>query len=171
MLNIAFVGALYNPKGLQTIYRLTSDKSLLVNWFSIGWITSDYIEPLVNVEVYGPYKSRLELYDFLDINNIDLVILPNECPETFSYVMSEIWEYGLPILGTDRGAIESRISESQCGWVCNPLNMEVMIKYLINNRNELYKMYSIVEHYKVPSIDTMYKCYMEIYDNCISCNV
>lgn len=168
-LNIAYVGALYHAKGLYNFDYIIQEcisKGLSVNWFVIGWIaTPSEFKQRHNVTCYGSYKSICELYDVLDYYNIDLVIMPNECPESFSYIMSEIWEYGLPILGTDRGAIESRINTTHCGWSCNPREMPNVIERLCESPSEYDLMLWRVGNYNVTSLDEMYRNYIMLYND------
>ncbi|MFA5760325.1 MAG: glycosyltransferase [Dehalococcoidales bacterium] len=161
MLNVAYVGALYHAKGSYNLLYLMETNSP-VNWFVIGWI-AEYNDILKKATLYGSYKSKNELFDMLDIYAIDLVIMPNECYESFSYIMSEVWEYGLPILGTDRGAVKSRIEETGCGWVCSPKKMNEALIWLNNHPEEIDKKLMITQSYNVPTISDMYIKYDKLY--------
>lgn len=168
MLNVAYVGALYHPKGLKTLYYLTNDFTVPVNWFIFGWVTDHYKQyQCDNAVVYGPYRTTCELYDLLDYYNIDIVIMPNECPESFSYVLSELWEYKMPVLGTDRGSVCSRIEESGCGWICNPSKMGEKLKWINDNPNEIDIIVNRLYEYDVTSIESMYNNYKNLYDRLI----
>jgi len=162
MLNVAYVGALYHAKGSFNLFSLLL-QDLPVKWFVIGWVAS-YDESLKNATVYGSYKTRTELYDMLDIYNIDLVIMPNECHESFSYTMSEVWECGIPILGTNRGAIQSRIEESGCGWISDPKLMGEKLRWLDGNPDEFNRVLSIAHLYKVPTLIDMCNNYNKLYE-------
>ena len=78
--------------------------------------------------------------------------------------MSEVWEYGLPILGTDRGAVKSRIEETGCGWVCNPKDMDKMIIWLDEHPDEIDKKLDITQSYNVPSLLDMCNTYNNLYN-------
>ena len=153
-MNVAYVGALYHAKGLYNLDYIISETLDVCNWHVIGWVaTPSEFQQRNNVTCYGSYRSICELYDALDYYSIDLVVMPNECAESFSYIMSEIWEYDIPILGTDRGAIESRIRKTHCGWSCNPREMPNMIRRLSDT--EILTDYDVVlwrvDNFTVPS--------------------
>jgi hypothetical protein len=171
MLNIAYVGALYHAKGLYNFDNIIDEcerSNLNVTWTVIGWIaTPSEFKNYKGVTCYGSYKSTCELYDALDYYNIDLVIMPNECAESFSYIMSEVWNYGIPILGTDRGAVQSRIDETHCGWSCHSNAMCGVITYILQHPEVYDEMLYHVESYRVPDLQDMYKNYNELYKKLI----
>lgn len=169
-LNVAFLGALFIPKGMNTLYDLINNSSgIPVNWYLYGWITHQYKIVFKNAYVHGGYKTILELYDLLDYHNIDLVIMPGECPESFSYTMSEIWNYGLPILCSDRGALESRMVESdfKYGWVCQLNEFKDKLIYLNDNYEEIVEKKNNLLDYKPKTIKDMCNDYKDLYAMCI----
>jgi len=167
MINVAFVGALYIPKGLLYLYDMINDKDLPVNWHLIGWITHQFRKELSNnAYSHNGYHSLLELYDVLDYHDIDLVIMPGECPESFSYVLSEIWNYGLPVLVSDRGALQTRMEEcnEQNGWICDPRYMGDKLIYLNEHFDEVIEKQNNLLTYKVKTVEEMCNDYRSLYN-------
>jgi len=70
---------------------------------------------------HGPYKDELQMRRLVGKISPDLAIMPGAVPETFSLVLSEVWNMGIPVLGVDHGAIGERI-QSVGGGICLPHN-------------------------------------------------
>lgn len=50
----------------------------------------------------------------------DFALLPRTVAETFSYMLSELWTLGVPVLGTALGSLAERIRPEVNGWLCAP---------------------------------------------------
>lgn len=50
----------------------------------------------------------------------DFALLPRTVAETFSYMLSELWTLGVPVLGTALGSLAERIRPEANGWLCAP---------------------------------------------------
>ena len=105
--NIAHIGLLSPIKGITLFNRLTKD--IAANWFIIGGLEEYEKYDWENVTVTGHYHSFDELWDLVDFYEIDFAVSLSMCPESFSYTLSECWKMGLPVIGTDLGAIGNRI--------------------------------------------------------------
>lgn len=77
-----------------------------------------------NVVFLGKYKQD-ELQQILERENVTHVIFPSVCPETFSYVVSEIMQMQLPIYCFNLGAQAEKVSKYDKGVVCE--SVEEMI--------------------------------------------
>lgn len=50
----------------------------------------------------------------------DLALLPRTVAESFSYVLSEMWALGVPVLATRLGSLGTRIADGVDGFLCAP---------------------------------------------------
>ena len=107
--NIAHVGLLSPIKGARLFNRLSHDVD--ANWFVIGGLEIYEELDWSTVTFTGHYHSRDELADLLDYHEIDFVVSLSMCPESFSYTLSECWDLGIPVIGTNLGAIGNRIQK------------------------------------------------------------
>ncbi len=66
----------------------------------------------LGIHYHGPYSER-DLPRIL--SQIDIGILPSQAPETFSYALSEFFAGGVPVIGSDYGALSERIEDGVNG--------------------------------------------------------
>ena len=78
------------------------------------------------------------------------------CPESFSYTLSECWDLGLPVIGTNLGAIGSRIQKIN-GITIDPYNYEET-KHTIETIDP-----DLIPIGEPVRINTMLKTYEDIY--------
>lgn len=168
--NVAFVGNLTEHKGsaaVKEIIKKTKDPDLVFH--SFGKIADQELLdlPLQNFIRHGEYGHG-ELQGLMKKNNIHLVALLSNCPESFSLTLSESWQCSIPVIGTDLGAIGERISESGAGILVNVDNVvqqtiEAIEK--MKNEPELYSYY-VDQSGRAPqsSNEEMIMEYQELYD-------
>lgn len=122
-LRIALVGALGMHKGFDLVVRMAeeAERRRLPVYVRIVGYTPDagMLEHLSNVDVTGPYDPA-ELKGHLDSFDPDFVFLASVWPETFSYVLSEVWAAGYPVAAFDFGAPAERIREQGGGVLIPP---------------------------------------------------
>lgn len=63
-----------------------------------------------NVKVLGRYNGS-ELQNILQKSEVQVVLFPSVCPETFSYVIQELMQIEVPVACFDVGAPADRIRE------------------------------------------------------------
>lgn len=68
------------------------------------------------IELMGRYIPR-DMAQHCDENNIDLVIVPSICPETFSITTKELTLIGVPVVTFDLGAQEELASNYDKGYI------------------------------------------------------
>ncbi|HWB54184.1 MAG TPA: glycosyltransferase [Tepidisphaeraceae bacterium] len=123
-MRVVLLGALGPEKGInvvETVARLAARRGLPMNFRIIGPTSRKLHGALLsNVLVHGPYQSD-ELPALLDCCNAHLAWFPSQCPETFSYTLSEAMAAGLPILASDLGAFSERLASRPWSW-CAPWN-------------------------------------------------
>lgn len=111
-LRLAVVGAIGRHKGLDLLRRMvehTARNRIPFFLTVIGYIPDDaVIESYGNAKVTGKYRPS-ELQDLLAEADPDFVFLPSVWPETYSYVLSEVWQAGYRVVAFDFGAQAERI--------------------------------------------------------------
>jgi glycosyltransferase involved in cell wall biosynthesis len=65
---------------------------------------------------HGEYESH-ELDDLLREIDPDIAILPSVVPETFSLMLTELWQARIPVVALDAGAVASRVRENGGGFL------------------------------------------------------
>jgi Glycosyltransferase Family 4 len=68
-----------------------------------------------HVFVHGAYGDD-EVAALLRAYGAELVLFPNQVPESFSYALSDAWGAGLPVLVPNEGALGERVSLHGGGW-------------------------------------------------------
>lgn len=129
--NIAHVGLLSPIKGIKIFNQLSREVD--ANWFIIGGLEEYEKLDWSHVTITGHYRTHEELADLIDYYEIDFALSLSMCPESFSYTLSECWDLGLPVIGTNLGAIGNRISKIH-GITVDPYNYEET-KQIIQNIN------------------------------------
>ncbi len=120
-LNVAFLGGMVPQKGsLMARSLIPLDKSE-INWFVLGVIGDRKVEEIRQDNCFfsAGYRKE-ELPQLLSDNEIDVVCILPVWPETFCYTVSEAWMNGIPVLGTDIGAVGERIRRTGGGWLVKP---------------------------------------------------
>ncbi|MPZ54692.1 MAG: glycosyltransferase [Acidimicrobiia bacterium] len=83
-----------------------SDSS--IGWHLLGRDSAPAVSDDVTVEAHGLYP-REDVYRVIEEAAIDAVLIYSQVDETFSLVLSEAWMMGLPVFGSERGAVGERI--------------------------------------------------------------
>lgn len=166
--NVAFIGGMSPEKGSQLAYKTIINSSADINWHVFGGIGDKDLAELEqeNLIKTGWYK-REDLYSLVQLFHIDLICILPIWPETFCYTLSEALLCGIPILGTDIGAVGERIRKLECGWII-PLESSydkilTLIKYIKNNRNEYMNKKQIVLNLKIRTLKEMDDVYRNLY--------
>lgn len=127
-INIGIIGACsYIPKGQLVIERLFREVSHDVCFSMIGSYKRKFQCDRDNVSWYGKYRQQ-ELQTIVEKSGVNLVIFPSVCPETFSYLISEIIQMDIPILCFDIGAQGEKVKAYKKGYVCR--NIDEMLSIL-----------------------------------------
>lgn len=132
---VCLAGAIGLEKGFEVIYNcaLLIEKFDLPLEFSIVGFTCDDTKLLKTgvVHITGRYTEE-EAVDLIRRQNADLAFLPALWPETWSFVLSQFWASGLPVVAFDIGAPAERIRANN-GGVLIPLGAspEKIVKSLL----------------------------------------
>ncbi|HEX6136074.1 MAG TPA: glycosyltransferase [Casimicrobiaceae bacterium] len=119
---VAMLGAIGPDKGARRIERLAdliARRDARVRLVVIGYLDvqrGPWQSDDATLTVHGRYDSR-DLPELLAHYRARLALFPSECPETFSYTLSEAWRAGLPALVPPIGALSERVAATRAGWV------------------------------------------------------
>ncbi|TSB46091.1 glycosyltransferase [Alkalicoccobacillus porphyridii] len=120
-LKIAIIGDLFYHKGeneLVTLINQSINKHLHCDFVLFGKAGRALSQlKVANFSYKGPYPSPESLDILLRTEEIDIVLIPSICPETFSYTTHEALALGYPVLCFDLGAQAEAVRTSGCGWV------------------------------------------------------
>lgn len=165
--NIAFVGGIGDNKGVKEIVELIKLNPPNIKYHLFGWGTDEYLnENHKNYIYHGKYK-RNELPYLLNKNNIDLVVLLSTCPESFSYILSEVIYSQIPVLSFDIGALGSRIEDNGVGETVKVgAGTDIILRKIdymfeANNYNKYIKN---LKKCSVPTIEEMKTSFAKIYN-------
>jgi GT2 family glycosyltransferase len=161
-LRIAVVGAIGRVKGFDVLVRMAerAARDRMPFFLTVIGYTADdeRLKRYQNVDVTGRYKPS-ELKAKLDELDPDFVFLPSIWPETYSYVLSEIWEAGYPVVAFDIGAPADRI-KTMGGGALIPFTRDsrTILDALLAARDSLATLKPMrAVPTLVPSLDTYYQ--------------
>ncbi len=146
-LRIGYWGYLAPLKGVHTLLEaarlLAEESNGRLEWHLLGSSTdSVYDEKLrtlaegLPVTFHGPYlHSDVAALDF------DVAVFPSLCYETYSFVLDEAFQLGLPVLVPDRGAPADRIGERGMTFrTGDPHDLAQRIRLLLQEPHRLEEM-------------------------------
>lgn len=175
-LTVAFLGAGALNKGITDFIKLSQDKRLKEKyiWKIIGGVDYKLIDDLglsqalSNLKNIGPYKIN-ELQKILSKEDIDLVIILSNTPETYSYTLSESIQSNIPVIGRNIGALGERIKKMEAGWTFN--DYEDAVKLLMNlfqNQNLIDIKHKQLQNKVIYPSSEMTQLYTNLYNQLIS---
>jgi GT2 family glycosyltransferase/glycosyltransferase involved in cell wall biosynthesis len=132
---VCIVGAIGYEKGYDVILgcaRLAAEKDLPIEFRIVGFTCDD--ERLLQtgkVKITGRYEEQ-EAMKLIKDQEADFALLPALWPETWSYVVSQLWEAELLIVAFDIGAPSERI-KARGGGLLLPLGapIERIVQWLL----------------------------------------
>jgi glycosyltransferase involved in cell wall biosynthesis len=119
---VGIVGAIGRDKGARRVERLAQRAralALRLRFVVIGYLDVQGVSwqsADTRLTVHGCYAPD-DLPALFAHYRVALVAYPSECPETFSFTLSETWAAGLPALVPPIGALAERVAQSGAGWV------------------------------------------------------
>jgi len=146
---VGFVGAISDKaKGRDVVLRLldgSEDGQFEWHFFGEG---SDIRGSLRDksmaskglVQFYGYYREG-ELPTILQKTRIDVVVIPSIYAESYSYVLTEVWKAGVPVIAADFGAIGERVRRFGGGWLYRPGSEPESIRRILARIREDSKLY------------------------------
>jgi len=115
------------------------------------------------VNVILQYK-RSDLPRLLQMIGADAAALLSLVPETFSYTLSEMQQFGIPVVATRVGSLAERVRDGKDGWLIEPEADALVriVRKLAANRNMLDEARTWLREIKHFSAADMVRQYSEI---------
>ncbi len=130
-LNIGIVGAINYPKGSDIITRMASllEEEYPDIRITVIGVLNDASD-LKNLTVTGRYHPN-ELTKLIEKYCVNMFFLPSVCPETFSYVTSELIHLEVPLCCFDLGAPAERVKNYELGCIISEIDPAVAIREIL----------------------------------------
>lgn len=138
---VALVGGIGHHKGFELVVALAeraARERRPIAFTVIGNVADDKrVADLANLTVTGAYDPE-DLPRLLDEVDPDYVFLSSVWPETYSYVLSEVWSAGYPVVALDIGAPAERI-RAEGGGLLLPFTRDtaLLLDALVEARGQL----------------------------------
>lgn len=156
-LRVVILGSLAPQKGralLETIWPSVMDR---VELYLIGCDEDGAIFD------GKPGMTVMQRYNHAELANImadiqpELGVLLSIWPETFSYTLSELWLFGIPVLATAMGSFADRIEEGTNGFLCPPQAEAIAdkLRWIAAHRDCLHAPRAWLAHFHHRRIDDM----------------
>lgn len=160
---LCFANHLNEMKGSEVIKNIKKeDKNNLIEFHFLG--------NCYGIDDCGINHGRFERQDFpKKVKEIkpSFVGIFSIWPETYCYAITESWICGIPILGSNIGVVQDRVSKNNGGWIIdinNPKKSYNQIIEISENKKEYLEIINNINKMKFKSTEEMSKEYEEIYD-------
>lgn len=159
-LNVAFLGGMVPQKGSVLARQMIAMDKNSINWFVLGAIgDKQMMEIHQNNCFFSSTYKKEELPVMLSDNKIDVICILPIWPETFSYTLSEAWMNGVPVVGTDIGAVGERIRSTGGGWLVDadaaPEEILQLLHHIMDHPEEYKEKKAAVQSMKRKSVAQM----------------
>jgi glycosyltransferase involved in cell wall biosynthesis len=121
-LHIGIFGNIANvPKGELVVKRLLKElpENIPISFVGISENQIGVSRP--NTYYHGRYALK-ELPEIIREHKISMALFPSICPETFSYLVSELMMLGIPIMCFDVGAQGEKVKAYDKGIICHDVD-------------------------------------------------
>ncbi|MFT9076594.1 glycosyltransferase [Ethanoligenens sp.] len=163
---VAFVGNVAQHKGSARIAKVIAQGGTQIDWHVFGNVEDKSFRPM-HAHLHGPYQGA-EILALLRQYRIRLVCFLPVWPETYSYVLTECWLAGVPVLAYDLGAVGNRIRKTGCGWVLPPdagaTEIVREIQRIRGDAAEYATRLNALEQFHAVSLEEMGKSYAQLYE-------
>ena len=141
-LRIVVLGSLTAPKGFHLIQQAIAHMTETADVFLVGSGNLGlFLSDLPHVEILDGYMPK-DLPAIVSEIRPHLALLPSVCPETYSYVLSELNAMGIPVMATEVGAFIERIRDGETGYLFEP-TPKALIECLTTIDHDRHKLASV----------------------------
>ena len=172
-LNVAYLGGVTKAKGAGVLKQLITSGDSSFRLFVYGEVGEPEISALRipdNVFFSGVYQKD-DICDLLQASRIDVALILPVWAETFCYTLSEAWSCGIPVIGTDLGAVGERIRQTGAGWLTAPDasgdDIRKLLEHIRNHPEELAGKRKKAARIPERSVEAMNADYLGLYDSCM----
>jgi glycosyltransferase involved in cell wall biosynthesis len=162
-LNLVVLGQLNAQKGLELFMNLFPAMSELVNITLLGCgELPTQLAGNEDLNVIDRYDNS-DLGKFMEEIAPDLGMLLSIWPETYSYTLKELWQFGVPVICTDLGAFAERVEDGVTGWLVPPEPESIIqkLKELDSDRENIISVQKNILNIKHKTVDEMVKDYQD----------
>ncbi len=167
--NAAYLGGVTPAKGSGALKQLLAIKNAPFNLFIYGEVGDPTVRAqrgADNVFFSGVYQKD-DIFDLLKASRIDVALILPVWGETFCYTLSEAWACGIPVIGTDIGAVGERIRSTGAGWLVPPAatgeDICRLLDHIRRHPEELKEKKELAVKLKIRSIEDMNREYRDLY--------
>ena len=167
--SVGFLGGVTRAKGSALINSMICSGNRNYNFYVFGEVGDDDVSgdgSTDHVFFSGLYR-REDIGTLLRAAKIDLVVIPPIWAETFCYTLSEAWACGIPVIGTDIGAVGERIRETGAGWLlppdAGPDQLTELLDRIRTNPELLKEKKEKTKALRLKSVARMDQEYLELY--------
>lgn len=135
---IGILGSILRHKGslfLERLVEIIKKRKIDINIKIIGSLDR-YLDPNI-VEVLGRYDSK-NLSSLIKESGANIFLFPSICPETYSYVISELKAHNVPIAIFNLGAPVERLRNYKKSIILKSNNPNLVLNDLISFYNKIY---------------------------------
>jgi O-antigen biosynthesis protein len=134
-LRVLVPGNISDAKGLGTLLKvLELDVGRALELHVLGACPASLAEQ-PGVVNHGRYR-REQFFELVQKIRPHVSAILSICPETFCHTLTESWAAGLPVVGSELGAVGERIAVSQAGWVVDPLDAVAVFQTFLDVRGD-----------------------------------
>lgn len=164
-----YVGMLTQNKGIKNLLNVFSNidnKEISLHIYGQGElknIIEDYVKSDNRIKYYGQLSTEDLKKEW--IKN-DVLIVPSIWEEPFGRVVIEGNQYGLPVIGSNRGGIKEIIDNIKTGELFTYNNLEELKEKIIyfTDRKNIKKYYpNIIKNIDVYSVEKQVETFLNIY--------
>lgn len=144
---IGILGHISAHKGavvLREVIQEVRDSGAPIRFKVFGSV--DNLAPSEFLDVIGPYKTE-QLPALIEAHGVGICLLPSICPETFSYVTSEIIHLGMPLAVFDLGAPAERARAYDLGRVLTSMEPSEIVRQLLEFGEDLRSRPQLSPHH------------------------
>ena len=167
--NIAFLGGVTPAKGSKLLADVIGAAPPDLNLYVFGQVGDPKVlerKGRAKTVFSGVYR-REDIFDLLTAGSIDAACILPVWAETFCYTLSEAWSCGIPVIGTDIGAVGERIRETGAGWLvpadCGAEQLLELIDKIRSDPEDLARKREAVRALSLRSVEEMDAEYAERY--------
>ena len=161
------LGNYSEAKGFGCVLRLM--QRAWANPVELHWLgATSGVDHLPQIGTYhGSYEPSTVVARIREIAP-HFVLLLSPWGETYSHTLTEAWAAGVPVVGTDFGALGERISATGAGWTVDPhddAKVRAVIERAIRDRDEYQRVTENVRNVAFRSARAMADDYEALYES------
>jgi O-antigen biosynthesis protein len=167
-LHVGLIGGLSPQKGrkiMEDCVRLSRQEGLPLHWTLIGVTDKEECHDEEDFVITGPYEQAM-LPALIEQHGINVVLLPALWPETYSFVLSEAWLLGCPVIAPDVGAFSERMAAVDAGMLLpSPVHARSILDLLmelVNDKGRFEREASRADSYNPRSFEDYWA---EVFDD------